>query len=503
MLKSITNISFVILIVKLVGFIKQAVIAAYFGASELTDTYLLVSELLESLGEVLFSSIAVSFLTIYTDIIINDNKKERNQFVSSTLIYGIPVAIVLSFIVFLFAEPISYILAPGYSDIEIVNVVRYMKILSFSIVMMFIASVCRAILDAEKFFIPSKLEGIIKSIITILSCVFLSETLGTDVLIWSLLAYYVVTDIYLIFNVYRRIRVKLLLPKKDSRLGKLLILSVPLFISNGSVYLHSIVDKAIGSTLSEGSISILSYSGYLTNTIHSLIVGSVCTVLFSYFSSYVSEKKHYQLIDTIKLGTRLLLIIMTGIAVVMIICSDEIVSIVYGRGVFTEYDVQRTATVMAIYSIGLIFISIRDLLIRVNYAYKDTKTAMINGVTGMIINVMFSILLSKMLGVYGIVLATVIANMVMMVMAAVTVKKCYMPKVKYNLIPLFVEVALIGGLIIFVGHYADIFFNNCNVIFSGFVKAAIGTTTYIGILLVLKNKELYMGISKIKEKFRI
>ena len=54
--------------VKIVGFIKQAVIAAYYGTSGDVDRFLLVSELMENLGVAIFSAIAISFVTLYVDI---------------------------------------------------------------------------------------------------------------------------------------------------------------------------------------------------------------------------------------------------------------------------------------------------------------------------------------------------------------------------------------------------------------------------------------------------
>ena len=42
MLKAITSVSAVLLFVKIIGFIKQAVIAAYFGATGQTDIYTLI-----------------------------------------------------------------------------------------------------------------------------------------------------------------------------------------------------------------------------------------------------------------------------------------------------------------------------------------------------------------------------------------------------------------------------------------------------------------------------
>ena len=161
MLKAITSVSAVLLFVKIIGFIKQAVIAAYFGATGQTDIYMLVSELVESLGEVLFSSISITFLTMYAGIYADKNELAKRQFVSNTVFYGLPVTIILMIAVYLFSPQLAHLLAPGYDTAQLSEVAKYLKLMSIGMVTMFISAVCRAILDAEKHFIPPKLEGLI------------------------------------------------------------------------------------------------------------------------------------------------------------------------------------------------------------------------------------------------------------------------------------------------------------------------------------------------------
>ena len=121
----------------------------------------------------------------------------------------------------------------------------------------------------------------------------------------------------------------------------------------------------------------------MTNTIHSLVIGSVCTVLLSYFSTYVAEKNNEELRKTLKNCIRILLVTITYIVIMISVSSKEIVTLVYGRGAFDETAVKSSAIVLVIYGVGLIFTGIRDVLIRVHYAYQDTMQAMINGVIGM------------------------------------------------------------------------------------------------------------------------
>lgn len=500
MLKAIKNVTVILLIVKIIGFIKQSVIAAYFGANGATDTYMLVSELIESMGEVLFSSISVAFLAMYSDIKNND-KNKLSQFTSNTLLMGIPVAVAISLAVFVFSDYIAKLIAPGYSSEELAVVIRYLKILSFGVVCMFVSSLCRAILDAEKHFLPSKFEGIIKSIITILGCVLFGVTKGIDVLIVCILVYYVIADLYLLFCVFRSTDLKIKKPLKDRRLVNLLTLSIPLFISNGSVYLHNIVDKAVGSSLEEGSISVLSYSSYLTNTIHSLIIGSICTVVFSYFCDFIAKKEYELLKTNAQKYIRIAVLVITYIVVMAVICSEEIIQIVYGRGQFDQTAVLITSNVLIIYSIGLIFMAARDILIRVHYAYKDTKTTMINGVSGMLINICLSIILAKFWGVYGIAVATTVSNGIIMLLSFITVKKYVNITTMRNVI-YFIFPVLITFFIVFIcGRLIDMFMGTYGEIFSLIVKGFIGTALYIGVLYVCKSQDILLGIKYLKSKY--
>lgn len=500
MLKAITSVSAVLLFVKIIGFIKQAVIAAYFGATGQTDIYMLVSELVESMGEVLFSSISITFLTMYAGIYADKNELAKRQFVSNTVFYGLPVTIILMIAVYLFSPQLAHLLAPGYYTAQLSEVAKYLKLMSIGMVTMFISAVCRAILDAEKHFIPPKLEGLIKSIITIAFCVFLGKSAGVTVLIYSLVIYYIVTDIYLIANVRKLTSLRITRPERDKRMLTLLSLSVPLFISNGSVYLHNIVDKAIGSTLDEGSISILSYSGYLTNTIHSLVIGSVCTVLLSYFSTYVAEKNNEELRKTLKNCIRILLVTITYIVIMISVSSKEIVTLVYGRGAFDETAVKSSAIVLVIYGVGLIFTGIRDVLIRVHYAYQDTMQAMINGVIGMLCNIALSLLLAKPFGVYGIAAATVAAYFVTAALSAFTVKKHVRFSDVNGFIKLVFQLAAISAVVIAIGAGLDNLLGGAHYFIRLIVKCGIGTTVYFAALLLLKNKEMTTGIKKIKER---
>ena len=76
-LKSTSYVMLILIFVKLIGFVKQAVIAAYFGTSLDMDLYLIASDFISETGIVFFSSLSVSFLTMFVKQKEEKGKREE------------------------------------------------------------------------------------------------------------------------------------------------------------------------------------------------------------------------------------------------------------------------------------------------------------------------------------------------------------------------------------------------------------------------------------------
>lgn len=501
--RNIKNVTLVLLLVKVIGFVKQAVIANYFGASSQTDIFLLVSELVENLGEVLFSSITITFVTIYINVLENEGRNARDRLTANTLSYGIPITMLLAIVTFVFSDNLSHIIAPGYAEAELNIVSKYLKILAVAVVMMFITSVFRAILDAEKIFLPSKFEGIIKSVIIIGVCVVLGDGKGVIVLVYAILIYYIIAGLYLFYNIRKKTDVRFYVDyKKNKYVKQMLIYSVPLLISNGSVYLQNIVDKAIGSGLGEGAISYISYSGYLINSLHSLVIGSICTVLFSYFSTYVAEKNIIQLKNTLTKTVRVITLVTFYIITMVLIASKDIIKVVYGRGAFENSDVNTTANILVIYAIGLFFIGIRDILVRTHYAYQDTLATMINGIIGTVCNIALSIVMARYIGVYGIVLGTVFSYVIVMLLSFFTIRKHITFIRESKLMKLIIQLALICTMTVVVGLLVNRYVAGNHIIVKLILECGVSTVVFATMLFGCKNKEILEIKDMVSKKIR-
>ena len=96
----------------------------------------------------------------------------------------------------------------------------------------------------------------------------------------------------------------------------------------------------------------------------------------------------------------------------IILLSYPIVSVLFGRGAFSEANVSDTAQCMLFYSIGIVFVALRTVYTRALYALKKVKSVTIISVITLGTNALLNAILVNTLGLKGLALATSIANIV-------------------------------------------------------------------------------------------
>ncbi len=499
--KSTSYVMIVLVVVKIIGFLKQAVIAAYFGTSIDMDLYLIASDFITEVGTVFFSSLSVNFLTMFVQLLVKKGKKEADVLLSNTLIFFIPVAVAIIMVIWIFTDPISALIASGYGAAQRKIVGKYIRIVSIVIINICISNICTAVLEGEKIFLPGKFVGIIQSVCLVIACVGFSGQHGIYSILYGIIAYYIIQNIFLLYFVFRDNKFCVRQFWKDKRVVELVKLCLPLFISNAVVQINIIVDKSIASHLESGSVAALSYSNFLFQAVHSIVIGSLCTVVFSYFSTYVATKEHNKIVDILRKGTADLLLLLLPLSVVFLVNAETIVRVIYARGAFDEKSVTATTYAFIGYTIGIIFVTVRDLLVRAHYAFQDTKRPMLNGMLGVVINIVLSAILANYVGVFGIAVADSVSYFVVLLLAMKTIKK------HLNNYKLFGgwEVPLKMAVAAILSAFAGIAVKQCvyglGDILCGALNGAATVLVFFGILLCTRCSAALELWSMLKRKF--
>ena len=135
----------------------------------------------------------------------------------------------------------------------------------------------------------------------------------------------------------------------------------------------------------------------------------ILTVLFASSAEWAAkgetERVRRSLQDTVNVIVFLLVPASAGV----IILSDTIIRVVLSRGSFDESSLRMTSGALCCYTVGLPFLAVRDAVIKVYYAFKDTKTTTRTSVMAIGINIILNLVLSRFFGLNGLAAATSIS----------------------------------------------------------------------------------------------
>jgi putative peptidoglycan lipid II flippase len=278
---------------------------------------------------------------------------------------------------------------------------------------------------------------------------------------------------------------------RDKRLKAIFILIIPVIIGAGANTLNMVVDKNIASSLKVGSVSALDYAQKLIFFINSIITTSIASVVYPLMANMRNNNDKDGFVEILKKSIIYLALLLIPITVGIAIFDRDIVKIVYERGKFTEYAVNLTTLSLLGYSFGIFFTGIRDILNSTLFSMGQTKITTINGIIGVAINIIFSISLSRYIGIVGIAMASVIAMAVTAILLFISILKLekgfeirdILKKISIIIINSLIMGATITIIVIYLR-------NKINSIVLLLIGTSVGIIVYLILCYVFKVEEI-------------
>ena len=485
---------------KLLGFVKQAVVAYYFGTTFETDIYNLAFNFVGTLTSALVRAISISMVSIYTHTLVQKGKEAASKLICACLEFMLPLAPVVLLFTYMFTPLIAKMLAPSYSPNESLLLQHYLRICYPFFVFSIFTMVGTSLMDSNKDFVISRTESFFTSSITILCCVLLYSTQAVTSLVIAQYLSYILFSTLLIVRGRRYVNYSFVRFKDVPELKVILTAALPVFIGNSVSQINKIVDGSISSGLGAGNASALAYAVVLEDLVINVIVNNVVDILYVNFSNFAAENRIDKLSQTMKSAVRAMICLMTPITIITCMCAKEIVSIVFLRGEFNQKSLVMTSAALIGYAIGFISSGVRDIASRALYAFKDTKGPMITGFFAVAANVLFSIVLSRFIGIMGVAFASSISLTVNFVINSLMLRK-YVPDYSLiELIPILLKQIPGAIVLVLIINAVKMMFNS-NILIFGF-SALIGLAVYACLLTFMRIDEFDNVKQKVLNKFQ-
>ncbi len=398
------------LIAKLMAFGRELAIAAYFGSTTDTDSFFIAYGLIANILYGLTAAFAVAFLPVYVE------EKERggcccaHRFAGQSILFFCAASLVVSIVVFAFAGVLTKIISPTVSSAQAEQITFFIRILCSGLIFSLLNSFACSLLDAERVYGNTAVSGLIYSAVIIIAAVLFSKTFGIITLVIAVCG---ANLLQFAFSGFRsRKFISLSLPEKnDRRLWNMLLISLPILLSNTTVEINQVLNRALAVNLGKGVVSAFSYASTLAVFVTSTLVYSLVTIFFTEFSKAAcacdANEKIKRLLQT---ALNLLLMVLIPVTVISFICAEDIVTITLKRGKFTAEDVLVTSCGLRWLAPGFLAIVVKALFTKCFIALKNTRTPMAVSICEVALNIILALLLYREFRISGIAAASSIAN---------------------------------------------------------------------------------------------
>ncbi len=490
LLKSTYTFAGMTLISRVLGFVREMILAQVFGASMAFDTFVVafrIPNLMRVLfGEGAFSQAFVPILSTYHE----QKSPEETRLFINRITGNLALVLLIAVLVGELAAPwVIAGFAPGFTE----DPVRFdlaQKLLYLTFPYLFfvaLTALSGGILNTFNHFGVSAFTPVVLNIVMILSAWFLAPHLDLPImgLAWGILMAGVAQ---VLMQIPFLIRIKQL-PRpevnwKDPGVKRVLKQMVPALLGVSVAQISLLIDNFFASFLPTGSISWLYYSDRLIYLPLGVIGVALGTVVLPQLSRHHARNSEDGFSHTLDWGLRCVLMGAMPAAIGLWVLAGPILTTLLRHGEFSNHDVLMTAKSLMAFSLGLPAMMSVKVLASASYARHDIRTPSRIAVVVLLISVVFIFFLIKPFQHMGLALATSLSSClnVLLLLFIMLKRKTYKPHsgwLAFNLRILLASMLMYFSLYYYTGDVSSWLSRSTgvNVIYL-LIALTIGTLSY-------------------------
>ncbi|MBT3230284.1 murein biosynthesis integral membrane protein MurJ [Candidatus Uhrbacteria bacterium] len=409
---------------RLVGFVRDRILAGAFGAGDTLDVYFAAFRIPDLLFQLMVvGALSASFIPLFTKYFRqtkNEKEWELTNKILNLLVVGFGLFILLGII---FIDPLSGIIAPGFDAGKQEALASMARVMFGAQFLLCISMVFGSVLQGAKNFFLYSLAPIFYNLGIITGVVFFVPVLGEMGLAWGVVlgAFLHLVLQYVGVNVLGY-KYRILFKFKDKDVIYTLKHMLPRVLGLAVNQVNFLLMTIIASTLAVGSVTILQFAYNLNFFAVGVIGVSYAVAAFPTLCELYNKGKKKELVDTFSKTARQMLLFLVPATILFILLRAQVVRLVVGAGQFDWEATILTANTLGFFVITLIIQSLIYLLVRMYFAQGNTKAPFIYGLIAAIIFVLSAVMLTEKFGVLGLGAAYSIAVTVQFILLWVSLR---------------------------------------------------------------------------------
>jgi putative peptidoglycan lipid II flippase len=404
---------------RIAGLGREVVQASFFNTSGAGSAFTIASQI-PNLFSNLFSQAALgaAFVPIFTELLQAGRRKEAFRLAASLFWLILLVLGLLTIVYIALAGLVMPMFTGTLTTPQTALAVGLSRVLFPVVLLLSLTGLFVGILQSyDEFSIPALAPAVWNIVIVVLMVILHSHFHGQDAVYSYAIAWLVATVVQflLIASALRTVdfRLAFAFDWRDPRVRQVLILFLPVTMSIGIINLDIFINAGLGALVSQHAPIAINDAFRIYMLPQGIFSVAVATVLFPTLSRMASARNPTGMRRTLGNGIRQINLLLIPSAALLAVLAVPITRLVYQHGSFHTFSTHLVAKALFWFAFSLPFAGVNLLLSRTFFALQrpwiPTKLAAIN----VVVDIIVSLALYKPLGISGLVIGTVAANVVM------------------------------------------------------------------------------------------
>ncbi len=482
---------------RLLGLVREQVIAALFGASGATDAFVAASTVPTIIYDLLIGgAISAALIPVFSDYADDPAQHDDLSRMTSTLLTL--AAIILSCIILIliaFAPQLIELLGVAFAPNVRADAIRLVRFMLPATFFMAVSGIFTALLYArQKFVLPAFVAALYNASIIVIA-LSLTALIGLHSLVIGVIVG-AIMQVVLQWPALRGLRIRPSLDFSHPALRRALNLYVPVALGLIVTIVGIVIDRNLASRTGEGNMAAMRFA----TTIIQFPLGLVAVALSAAILPTLSRQVTSEYKSTLALGIKLAMIAMIPAMVGLIVLREPLIRLLFERGKFGAFDSERTALAFLAYAPQLPFVALDQLLIVAFYARKNTVIPVSVGVVSVGFYLLTALSLIGPWGMPGLAFANAVQNSSHAIILLVLLWRAIGGLIGYGIGRTTLKVCvaagvmgwLVGWLVGWLGSSA----------IGVLIAAGLGGLVYVLLVILMRVEEVRLFMAMVGERYQ-
>lgn len=362
---------------KAIGFVRELLIAGYFGVSEEVDAFLLALSLAMLFGSgigVGISTVAVAFLQRAE----SEGPPNRAQSLAGRLLVMTAILSLAGIVILIFApEWLLRLCAPTLSPTLLGRSSEFLPWVCLYVFSLNLIFVQTSIFHARHQFAIPAVCDLLFNVLVILTLLGFALEWGVQALVAGNLIGSGACALVLLGMLMLRRMVSIEFRGLGFGCREGLHLALPVLLLEWATQVLWVVQNLFASRLTAGSVAALSYAGRLNFVLITLVALNLSKGMFPTLTRHWMAGDREAVGEILAKVSRQIIVFFVPVAVLCLVNRDQILGVLYLRGAFDAVALDMTSAAFVFYSLGMVAVLLEPVLTKGSYACSDFRTPMV------------------------------------------------------------------------------------------------------------------------------